>query len=106
MGLRKKTTYEMVELYRQGVPQVRLAEIYGVSASSVSQRLKKMGCLRAVQRLDSIVPAVDKNRLAALYTDERRSSYASIGAELEISVKALRLALKFQGVPKRPTAYL
>lgn len=95
----------MVELYRQGVPQKRLAEIYGVSPSAISQRLKRMGCVPPFRRLASIVPAVDKNRLAALYTDERRSSYDSIAAELEISVKALRLALKFHGIPKRPTAY-
>ena len=104
MAASKKTFDEMLRLYRQGTTRCRLAEIYGISLATVGLRLKRLGCVRPVRRLDSIVPAVDKKRLTALYTDERLS-YQRIAAELGISVKALRLALKFHGIPKRPTAY-
>lgn len=91
----------MVDLYLQGVIPRRIGEIYGVSAASVGERLKRMGYDRPFRRLRSVAATVDRERLETLYA-ARRLSHARIAAEFGVSLQVVRRALKLYGIRKRP----
>lgn len=90
----------MVDLYRAGMFPQQIAQIYGVSASSGGERLKKMGFERPYRRLLSIPATVDKSRLENLYHVEKLTC-REIAAEFNVSVKVIGKALEFYQIPKR-----
>lgn len=101
MGSRKITT-EMLELYLDGMSPREISRLYGVTHSSVGERLKRSGCDSASRRLREITSAVEKNRLESLYAEERLA-ISKIAAAFGVRVEVIGKALKFYQIPPRPT---
>lgn len=90
-------TEEMIRLYREeGLSMQQIGDRYGIIRQSVQARLARAG----VARLPPKHARISKERLAALYADDRLS-LGKIAAALETSLHVVRLALEFHRIPKR-----
>jgi hypothetical protein len=96
----KTTNAEILKLYLHGTTPRQIGELRGLSASTVAERLKRMGYPRPCRWLRSIPAVIDQSRLEILYTVERMK-FGEIAAAFGVSAGVIARALAFYRIPKR-----
>ena len=89
-------TRQMAELHKSGWTLAAIGEKFGMTHQAVLWRLNGAGinCSRSVYK------QIDRNRLASLYSDDRRK-ITDIADILEVSEWIIRAALQYYEIPKR-----
>lgn len=101
---KRKQTEQMAALYEKGgITLQQIADLYGISKQTISQRFSKIEIVRPVQLPQ--FAQIDKSRFQYLYQTERLA-INKIGIILETNPSRIHQALGYYEIPRRESINL